>query len=263
MSHDFDIAAASYDDVFTNSKIGKAQRDQVHRYLDKVLASENSMRILELNAGTGEDAYHMSSSGHQVLATDISKEMIVICKKKYPNTKIVFQQLDISSITRNTFDQPFDLVFSNFGGFNCLSKEALTSFFKTAPHLLSEKGKLICVVMPKCTLWERIYFTLKGDRKKAMRRNSGSCILANVDGVVVKTWYFNPSDIINSKINLSVSKVKPIGLWVPPSYLEHSFIGRKSILSILRLLDYLCNWSFLSKYADHYYIELEKIVKTK
>ncbi len=263
MNHDFDIAAASYDHVFTHSNIGKAQRDQVYRHLRKAIEHAPTLRVLELNAGTGEDAHYMHTYGHEVTATDISKEMINVCKQKYGDTTILFQQLDISNLNTDTFDQPFDLIFSNFGGFNCLSKEALTSFFYNASNLLYENGKLICVVMPKHTLWERIYFTLKGDRTKAKRRNTNDFVVANVEGASVKTWYFNPSDLKKMSIDLRSIKCKPIGLWVPPSYLERSFLGRRSILPILKLLDRISNWSFFSKYADHYYIEFEKVVKPK
>jgi len=258
MNHDFDIAAATYDVEFTKSNIGQAQRSQVYQYLDNLLTSSKNMQILELNCGTGEDALHMSQLNHQVVATDISSEMIRVCKEKYGNTSITFQQLDIRKITASTFDQKFDLIFSNFGGFNCLSKEELNTFFKLAPSLINEKGKLALVIMPKNTLWEQIYFSLKGEFKKAKRRRTDSFVLANVHGMNVKTWYFNPREINENSSNFKVSKTKPIGLWVPPSYLENSVLGKQPILAILKMMDRLFCWAFLSKYADHFYIELEK-----
>lgn len=258
MNHDFDIAASSYDQTFTNSNIGKAQRQQVYTYLRKLIDQPTPLRILELNCGTGEDARYISQYGHKVIATDISNEMIQVAKAKNKEFTTSFHQQNITKITSKTFNEKFDLIFSNFGGFNCLSKKELTIFLDLAPQLLSKKGKLVLVIMPKHTVWERVYFSLKGQIKKARRRISKTFVLANVDGVDVKTWYFNPSEIAKNALHFNLIKTKPIGLWVPPSYLEHSILGKKSILNILKKLDTVFRWTFLSKYADHYYIELEK-----
>jgi len=258
MNHDFDIAAATYDTHFTESKIGKAQRSQVYHYLQQTIAVDKKLDVLELNCGTGADANHIGKYGHDVIATDISPAMIQVCQSKPAGVSVIFEQQDITTISRDTFSKKFNLIFSNFGGFNCLSREQLIDFLKMAPDLLTKNGKLILVIMPKHTLWEQIYFTLKGEISKSKRRKTDSFVLANVEGIDVKTWYFNPKDIIQNSPSFDVLKVKPIGLWVPPSYLENSILGKKSILGILKTLDRVFHWSFLSKYADHFYIEFEK-----
>ena len=258
MSHDFDIAARTYDLDFTSSRIGSIQREQVRKHLEVLVNVKKKLNILELNCGTGADAAYMNKFGHKITATDISSEMIHVSKEKYSNTSITFQQQDITKISPNTFHEKFDLIFSNFGGFNCLSKTELVRFLKIAPSLLEESGKLVLIIMPKYTLWEQVYFYLKGEKQKARRRKTNSFVLANVQGVDVKTWYFNPSEIIEYSSNFNATKTKPIGFCVPPSYLEKSILGKRNILGILKGLDQFFNWSFLSKYADHFYIELEK-----
>jgi hypothetical protein len=113
--------------------------------------------------------------------------------------------------------------------------------------------------MPKQCLWERIYFTLKGDRAKAKRRNTTESIVANVDGIGVETWYFNPAEIVEmSANNYRKITIKPIGLTIPPSYLENSFVAKKPILTIFKGLDSILTGSSLAKYADHFLITLEK-----
>tara|TARA_R110002073_G_scaffold336506_1_gene534389 strand:+ start:33911 stop:34696 length:786 start_codon:yes stop_codon:yes gene_type:complete len=259
MNHDFDIAASNYDSVFTYSKIGKTQRSFVHHHLSKILSKTKHINVLEINSGTGEDAKFMVNYNHKITATDISKEMVSVAKLKNPDSNISFEQLDINELSPNTFDQKFDLIFSNFGGLNCLSPEELHNFLKIAPKILSDHGKMVLVVMPKNTLWEQFYFSLKGNLKKAFRRKTKSFQLANVEGILVKTWYYNPKDIRIKATSFKQKKLKPIGLWVPPSYLEHSIVGKKSVLSFFTYLDILFSGRFFSKYADHYYIELEKI----
>ena len=82
MTEDFDIASAQYDTAFTFSKIGKAQRKMVFKYLNPILTQRQKLSILELNCGTGEDAIRFAQLGHHVLATDISEGMINVAKAK-------------------------------------------------------------------------------------------------------------------------------------------------------------------------------------
>ena len=258
MRSNFDIAAISYDKTFTNSSIGKAQRMQVYRYLKNVLNSKENQQILEINCGTGEDALYFNSLNHNVLSTDISSEMIQIAKQKNSNNKIRFEVMDLKKIADKNFNTKFDFIFSNFGGLNCLSEEELKRFFASAQKLLKENGKIVTVIMPKNTLWEKLYFSIKGDLKKAKRRNTNKNLAVNVDGVLVNTWYFNPKEIKNITRNLKTIKLKPIGLFVPPSYLQNSILGSSLFIKFLSFLDKMINLSFLAKYADHFYIEMQK-----
>jgi ubiquinone/menaquinone biosynthesis C-methylase UbiE len=259
MHSDFDAAAAQYDSIFTYSNIGKAQRKLVFKYINPIISQEKKLSILELNCGTGADAITFANMDHNVIATDISEGMIAIAKAKEHPKNVAFEVQDINTLTAKTFNKKFDLIFSNFGGLNCLSKEQLTSFLKTTVDLLNSNGKLVMVVMPKQCLWERFYFTLKGDRAKAKRRNTTESVVANVDGVGVETWYFNPAEILElSADSFSKENVKPIGVTIPPSYLEKSFVAKFPLLNIFKGLDSILTASSLAKYADHFLIVLEK-----
>lgn len=259
MSNDFDVHAKNYDAVFTFSEIGKAQRNRVYHFLNKYILPEKKLNILELNCGTGEDASYFTQLGHDVLATDISSEMIKVAKEKNENTNIRFQQLDITKITSETFTEKFDLIFSNFGGLNCLSKSQLASFFQTSESLLTPSGKLALVIMPKNCLWEQFYFSLKGDFKKARRRNTDKALHVNVEGVQIPTWYYNPKEVESLASNIyKTMAVKPIGIKIPPSYLESFFSKKKGLLNLFIQLEKLFSNRFWSKYADHYLIVFQK-----
>ena len=208
MQNDFDIAAPLYDETFTNTSIGKAQRMQVYQQLNTSSIQDKSLQILELNCGTGEDANYFNSLNHNVTATDISNEMIAVALEKFKDKDINFHQLDINKLSDFNPKEKFDLIFSNFGGFNCLSKTEIESFFTTARSIISKQGKIVLVIMPKQTVWERLYFLFKGDLKKANRRNFNKAINANVNGIVVKTWYFNPKDILKAFFMYSSNRLK-------------------------------------------------------
>ncbi|PIA79388.1 methylase [Gaetbulibacter sp. 4G1] len=259
MPSNFDSASKQYDEVFTFSNIGKAQRQRVYNYINPIIGSSKKLNILEVNCGTGEDAILFGGLGHDVIATDISEEMIAVANAKEHPKNVIFKIQDINTLSLGLFDINFDLVFSNFGGLNCLSKEQLSIFIKESSKILNPKGKLVLVIMPKKCLWERFYFSLKGNYKKAKRRNTSENIIVNVDGTNVKTWYYNPKDIVSlSEALYKTKKIKPIGLAIPPSYLENSFLAKSPLLYILKGIDRIVNGSFWAKYADHFLIELEK-----
>ncbi|WNM19368.1 class I SAM-dependent methyltransferase [Flavobacterium capsici] len=254
MEASFDKAASNYDETFTNSEIGKIQRHLVYTELSKHLNSIQN--ILEINCGTGEDAIWLAKQNFNVTATDISPKMIEIAKSK---ANLNFKTADINSITKTFEGETFDLIFSNFGGLNCLSKSEFENFFANISSILSEKGKMVLVIMPKNTIWEQFYFLIKLQFSSIFRRKKEK-VIANVDGENVATYYYNPKDIVNlAKQDFDLIKYKLIGFFVPPSYLEAFFKNKKWLLHFFNKMENrIKNWSFLSKYADHYIITLQK-----
>src|SRR5258705_10032004 len=112
----FDLAASSYDEEFTYSPIGKLQRQRVCFYLEKMLP-EQSLKILEINCGSGEDAVWLAKKGHLVIASDASPKMIQEAKRKIFANKL---EGKISAITCGFDDlkkqfqsEKFDLIFSD------------------------------------------------------------------------------------------------------------------------------------------------------
>ena len=257
MKASFDQAALSYDKSFTNSEIGKMQRNLVYKQLSKQLYSVQN--ILEINCGTGEDAIWLAKQNFKITATDISRKMIEVAKSKDGFENLNFITADIKAIASTFEQQEFDLIFSNFGGLNCLSRSELETFFRDANSILTKKGKLVLVIMPKNTLWEQFYFLAKAQFSSVFRRKKES-VLVNVDGKNVRTYYHNPKDIVNlAKNDFEEVAQNPIGFLVPPSYLEPFFRNRKRLLRILNAFESkISGWSFLSKHADHYIITLQK-----
>lgn len=250
---EFDHAASTYDETFTNSCVGEAQREQVWKYVDKHL--NNFHNVLEVNCGTGEDAHRWDFRGKGVVATDVSPEMIRIAKTKFP--ELHFRVLDVNDLC--SYDNTFDTLFSNFGGLNCLSPEQLQKFFRNAFDELDQNGHLVIVLMGKKCIWERFYFTCRAKFKKAGRRNTKECVDVHLEGETVKTWYYAPNEIQQmADETFQVIKTKPIGLFIPPSYLAPKFEGRKRMFAFLKWLDGIFTHSKLSNNADHYLMILKR-----
>lgn len=256
MEAQFDHVAQNYDNAFTHTEIGKRQRAQVLDEISAFIPPEG--HILEINCGTGEDALWLSKRSKTVLATDISPEMVAVAAKKTAAVgNVTCNVLDVNRLgTLNP--KTFDVIFSNFGGLNCLSPEELRNFLEAAPQLLSTGGKLVLVIMGKKSLWERVYFTLKREGGKATRRNTTKALLVNVDGKEVSTWYYSPSDIVKfAAANFKPLKTVPIGFFVAPSFMESFFVNKRLLLRFAAALDRFCPAPF-ANYADHFLICLEK-----
>lgn len=249
---DFDAAAQNYDEQFTHSIVGKEQRKQVWKYLRKLKITPVS-NVLEVNCGTGEDASIWAKDGHKVIATDISSGMVRKAREKYPD--ITFEVMDVENIASKEGD--FDIIFSNFGGLNCIAPKALSDFIEKAAQKLTSNGKLIMVIMGKKCWWDRWY--MKRKNKDHNRRNSSGPVQVMVDGQSVSTWYYSPKQMkAFAKSHFDLQKIKPIGLFVPPSYLAPYFERKKSLFGLLRFLDKCFSFPSLSNQADHYFICLTK-----
>ncbi len=260
----FDAAAFSYDNDFTLSEIGKMQRKSVYDFLESKIISTNKLSILEINCGTGEDAVWLANKGNSVMATDASAKMIDVARQKISSSNksnLQFQQADFSSLKEKFSNKKFDLIFSNFGGLNCVDADELKNLLQDFTGLLNPGGKLVMVIMGRKCLWEILYFILKGQFKKAFRRSSKKAVSAHLgNGVFQNTWYFSPSEISGMvDKQLKLIGLKPIGFFVPPSYLEKFFSNKMFFLRFLfRLEKIFSNFSIFADYADHYFISFKR-----
>jgi ubiquinone/menaquinone biosynthesis C-methylase UbiE len=258
----FDHIASSYDSSFTRTPIGQLQRRQVWSYLEKTMLELKGLDILELNCGTGEDAVLFSEKGFNIVATDVSEEMLKVTQEKVQQysmqNKISSQYLDLDSFDDSLFEKKFDLVFSNFGGLNCINPESLQKLLSKLPSILSPEGRFVAVIMPKLCLWESLYFLFKLQFKNAFRRYTTGSVEAALQGAMVKTWYFRPTQVKAWASKFNVVHVKPIGISLPPSYLHNFFTRHKYFLSFLNSLEKKLNrLSILAGAADHYLIDLQ------
>jgi len=255
----FDYVAEQYDETFSNTEIGKLQRTRVWNYLDLILP-DKPINILELNCGTGEDAIWFAMKGHKVIATDVSEKMIAVTRAKVAKLKlsdnISVEMLDINKIDKLSTNNKFDLVFSNFGGLNCLNENELSVLSSKINFLLNPKGKFIAIVMPDFCMIESIYFLLKFRMKEIFRRKKTQQV--KIDDVVIDTYYYNPKMFYEFfDIEFLISKIIGIGMFIPPSYLNSFFKSKVASLKLLnRLENIFGSHSFSASVSDHYLIDL-------
>jgi ubiquinone/menaquinone biosynthesis C-methylase UbiE len=255
----FDSIAPSYDEDFSFSNIGRLQRKRVHHFLEKVLPRNQTLEILEINCGTGEDALWFAQKGHHVIATDASEGMIKRANSKVqiPNSK--FRICAFDKLNEEFSNKKFDVIFSNFGGLNCIDDVKLKKLSADLFSLLKPCGKFIAVMMGRKCLWEQFYFLLKLNFKKAFRRLSKKGVDAALGSQIQRTFYYSPGEFKKiTETEFRVRVTKPVGIIIPPSYLESFFRNKTRLLKILNFKESFLSFSFLSNFADHYFIALQK-----
>jgi ubiquinone/menaquinone biosynthesis C-methylase UbiE len=257
----FDEIAGEYDQEFSLTMVGKSQREIVWNILSKRIVP--GMEILEIACGTGEDAIFFARKGCKVLATDGSEKMISLCLDKIRNEKVLvlpeFRKASFDEIRNVAGTLRFDIIFSDFSGINCIDPGSLQNLAGEFNYLMKPGGKVILVVFAKDCLWEKIFMLVKGRYKEINRRRKKSQV-AGLALSMMPVFYYSAHELKKSLDKSFIFKAKrPVGLFIPPSYLNPFFSNKKYLVRVLMFLDKLFGrFSFLSGFSDHYLIEFVK-----
>jgi len=100
----------AYDKDALRRDSAEGKRDQwkldLRQQFVELLKKENKNTILELGSGAGLDAKFFQDNGFEIIATDLSDEMVKMCKKRGLDTKV----LDLYRLS--TLGKTFDAIFS-------------------------------------------------------------------------------------------------------------------------------------------------------
>ena len=203
----FDRLAIRYDETWTNTTVGRMQRNAVWREVDALVRPSD--RILDLGCGTGEDALHFLQAGATVDAIDASSRMIEVARRKGVNA----HQRRIEQV--GELKGPYDLIFSNFGVLNCIPD--LTMLAEPLARLIRPGGSLAICIMSRFCLWESIYFALSGQFRKASRRWWGE---AQASGGLRVFYPSLPSIERALTPHFRINRDIGIGISIPPSYVQ-------------------------------------------
>lgn len=255
----FNLLADTYDEIFTRSLIGQAQRAQVWRVLEQVFSS--GRRVLEINCGTGEDALFLSRQGISVLACDSSPKMISVAKSRKaaeaPNASLEFHLLPTEQLGQ-LWSEQFDGAFSNFGGLNCV--EDLGGVAAELAKLLQPEAPLILCLANRSCAWEMIWYGLHGNWKKAFRRLRRNGVEAWLGSARVHVWYPRVRELGRTFSPwFRLKSYRGIGVCAPPSYLEHWVRRHTSFLHTCEKLDgAISQWPVFRSIGDHVLLHFER-----
>jgi len=252
----FDSVAGSYDELFTRTAIGRAQRNQVWRKL--LAAFATGSRILELNCGTGEDARFLANRGRSVVACDASMAMIEMakCREQRGRPLANLEHLHVATEDLACLSDrgPFDGAFSNFSGLNCLAD--LKPVARNLAGLVKPGGRILLCLWSRVCWVEMLWYLFHGQLKKSVRRLS-KVATARLGDMTISVSY--PS-VHSLRVSFSpwfeLGSRCAVGLFVPPSYVEKSISKHEKLLGLLEWLDRECaDWPILRDAGDHMLLE--------
>jgi hypothetical protein len=115
------------------------------------------------------------------------------------------------------------------------------------------------VIMPRYCLWETSYFLIKLKFKKAFRRYNDAGTIAKLNGIEFRTFYYTPNQMKKLfRKYFDVINIKPVGFFIPPSYLEKFFSPKVKTFSLLKKMENIfLNQSVLAGFSDHFLIDLQ------
>lgn len=209
--------------------------------------------ILELNAGTGLDAVALITRGYRVHATDLAPGMVAEMRRKQAdlglNGRLTLQHCSFTELDQ-VQDGPFDAVFSNFGGLNCVAE--LTAVTRHLPQLLRPGAVLTWVIMPPICPWELLRWPQ--DWRTATRRLRRGGVRAQVEGVAFQTYYFTPGQVRQALgPAFKLLELRGLSIVTPPAD-NDQFARRHPRLfaRLARLDDRLSRWPWLNQIGDFF-----------
>ena len=191
----FSRTAAKYDAFAEDHPHLTRLREKVYAHISRHLPPGS--RILELNAGTGIDAVALAQRGYQVHATDIAPGMLARIRGKVAQLGLA-ERISVQECSFTDLDQikgaPFDAVFSNLGGLNCIP--VLSPVIEQLPQVLRPGGIVTWILMPPVCLWEMAE-VFRGKFRLAFRRLSKSGARSHLEGLYFNVYYFPPHHVLD------------------------------------------------------------------
>lgn len=214
-------AAETYDQEFTNTVLGRAERDAVWGELRRVFHS--GQRILELNCGTGVDAAYLAEAGVRVLACDIAPGMIAMARRRLSACGLAgmveLRVLPTEEIAALRDEGPFDGAFSNFAGLNMVRD--LSGVARNLAALLKPGAQTLLCMAGRFAPWDMTRYLLHGDSARAFQRFRPGGVVRLVDGAVVNAQCPSIGSLVRTfSPEFRLRSCRGIGISLPPTFCE-------------------------------------------
>ncbi len=242
----YDELAPSYDADIGSNVVGRRMREAFRRVLERTFRPGS--RIFEIGCGTGIDALWLARQGIDVVATDISGEMVEAAASKARaeglSERIQCRRLaakDIGMLEKEFGHGTFDGGFCHAGALNM--EPGLASIPGAVRALVPPGGAFVCSVINKTSLFEVVFYSAILRPRKAYRR------LGNVVPIPVSrkpplnTWvipsrFFSPKDIIRLfGEGFRVESIQGLQILLPPSNLADWYSLAHPVLVPLERLE--------------------------
>lgn len=204
----FDCIAGRYDEVWTDTSIGRAQRDIVWRVVDRFFRQGDS--VLDVGCGTGEDARRLADRGVKVMGIDASGEMVRRARARGVTAK----QLPLEEL--DSLTGIFDGILSNFGALNCAADLGVVA--RSAARRLRPGGYAIVCLLNRLCAWEIGWFAGRCQLQRAFRRFQRGGAASSLG---LRVQYPPARRVVSAFLpEFEFILSRGVGIFVPPSYVD-------------------------------------------
>lgn len=257
----FDELAPTYDDDIAGNAVGIRMRNVFRAALLKTYP--NARSLFEIGCGTGVDALWLARRGIEVVATDISQEMVERVKAKAReeglSERLRCRKLgarEIGSLAEEFGVASFDGGFCHAGALNM--EPGIEQVPAGVHRIVRPNGAFVCSVVNVTSLFEVVFYPLVLRPRKAFRR------LGNVVPIpvsrkgplrrrVVPTRFYTPRRM--ARIfgeGFSLESVRGMQILLPPSNLTDEYAMTRFVFAPLeRIEDRLASTRPLRSWGHH------------
>jgi SAM-dependent methyltransferase len=224
-------------------------------------------RVLELGCGTGEEAIALGKAGVEVLATDVSAQMLAVAQGKVAAAEL--EQIvqtrrlaagEVGALLDEVGAGALDGAYSSFGALN--GEPDLGAVGRALAALVRPGGRLAASVMNRFYPFEVLWFLGHGRPREAVRRLGGSA-MAHVSPaltVKVRTWYWSPRDFVRAFPAFRRVSCRALPLLLPPPYAAHLWARLPAWMwRLARWDERLAGWWPFCGLGDHFLMVLERL----
>ena len=246
-SSPFDAVAEGYDRTFGRSPAGRLFR---FRLAERIGARvPRGSRLLDIGAGTGEDAVWFTQQGFEVLGLEPSSGMAAVARAKAERAGVAvsFEERSFEGFAPAA---PFDAAYSDFGAMNCVP---LAAWAAGLSRLVRPGGFLFLVLMGRRPLPA----LLRSGPEAWRRRGRATAPLGDRD---VPVTYPGPKEVTAALASsFAITGTETLGLLVPHPGADDWPRRHPILFGVLAGLERLATRRrFLCGFSDHYLVELRR-----
>lgn len=252
----FDSVANSFEAALEND-ITRTIRRRIYTLIESLLSPEST--ILDINCGVGIDTVELAKRGYRVTGSDLSPEMVreARVRSAQHHTGIEFTRTSFEDLSPFS-ERTFDMVFSNFGGLNCVP--TLETVAAQVSQVVKLGGYFVAVVMPPFSLWELLAGSIKVNFRFAFRRLRRRVPASGFGESVFSVSYYSPRTFARVFNNaFEVKLIRGMNIISPPPHATR-FVG--SFPRLVKWLDgleqTLAALPVFRSLGDHYIIVLRR-----
>lgn len=235
----FDAIADRYDELWTETPTGRAQRELVWSHVDPLFREGDA--VIDIGCGTGADAKHLAQRGVRIHAIDPSPLMIGrVAAGVWPANHTITAAIALAEDVEGRYDG----VLSNFGALNCV--DDLPAVAARLGAAVQPGGHVAICVIGRFCLWETLFYLARFNLTKAIRRFRHRAVTASIG---VRVYYRSVQELRDAfSAAFECQRWTGVGLLVPPSYVKLPGPLVRALALFDRLLAHL---PILRGMADH------------